>query len=63
MSLIDDILDNHDKMLESADRVNASISAEEDDDAGCCWRCNCQWSVPEICNTCEQCPDCCECEK
>ena len=54
MSLIDEILENHGK--------KDTIDLSRDDDAGCCWRCNSQWSEPEICTVCEACPDCCECE-
>lgn len=60
MALLDEILENQDKLMESADRENAYYG---DADEGCCYKCNCQWSVEEICYVCEQCPDCCECEK
>lgn len=30
--------------------------------AGVCYKCNEEWMIGEICNTCEQCPDCCECD-
>jgi hypothetical protein len=60
MTLLDDILDNHDRMMESADREDEYYGTLDDE---FCYKCNQKWTVDEICRTCEQCPDCCECEK
>lgn len=60
MTLLDEILDNQDKLMESVDRENAYYDEQDDQ---FCYKCNDKWNFEEICNTCEQCPDCCECEK